>query len=46
MIYGSSDGGADLGVTHLDMLLTPEMVRRVIRDPTSCDSMGLKGDLD
>ena len=46
MIYGSSDGGADLGVTHLDMLLTPEMVWRAIRDPKSCDPMGSKGDLD
>ncbi|MFB3128994.1 MAG: hypothetical protein ACE1Y7_04735, partial [Lysobacteraceae bacterium] len=46
LIYGFSDGGADLGVTHLDMPLTPETVWRAIRDPKSCDPTGLMGDLD
>ncbi len=51
MIYGFSDAVADLGVTHLDMPLTPETVWRVIRDPKSrdpksCDPTRLMGDLD
>ncbi len=46
LIYGFSDAVADLGVTHLDMPLTPETVWRAIRDPKSCDPTRLMGDLD
>ena len=46
MIYGIGDGGADLGITPLDMPPTPETVWRAIRDPKSRDPTGLKGDLD
>ena len=46
LIYGFSDGGSDLGVTHLDMPLTPGTVWRAIRDPKSRDPPGLMGDLD